>query len=171
MPNNSYLKYRFPIPLFHKYLAQLNEDGKNFGIQIAMENAIIKSGSRMEISGLTPKVTCVLKYKKVVIVANHPYSLDPIALIGSLPERKDLYLIINARFLELLPKLKKHFIPVFVNHQPTGSRMQKPIDKIIDFFYPYKKYQAEKARHWNKENLIEAAKKVKRGGLVILFTE
>ena len=49
--------------------------------------------------------------------------------------------------------------------------MQKPIDKIIDFFYPYKKYQSEKARDFNRESLKEAAKRVKRGGLVILFTE
>lgn len=171
MPNNSHLNYRYRIPLFHTYLERINEDGKHFGIQTAMKNAIIKSGSRMAVSGLTPNVLRILKSKKAVIVANHPYALDPIAFIGSLPPRKDLYLLINARFLKLLPGLNSHLIPVYVNHQPTGSRMQRPLDKIVDFFYPYKKYRDEKARGWNRESLKEAAKRVKKGGSVILFTE
>lgn len=165
------LKYRFPLPLVHSFIENINQDGKSFGIQVAMRNAISKSGSKLVVTGLTPKLNYVLKYKSVVIVANHPYGMDPIPLIGALPERSDLFLIINFRFLQLLPNLKKNLIPVFVNHQPATSRLQKPIDKVLNFFYPPQQYPGEKAHDKNIKAIKVAARKVKKGGLVILFVE
>ena len=96
----------------------INKDIETYGFVGANRKTVERSGTTLTtIASL--KTKRIIKKKAVVIVANHPFEVETIAIISSLPLREDIFLIINAMFVGLVKKLDKNLIPVICTASPV----------------------------------------------------
>lgn len=149
----------------------IEKDINDFGFVGATQQAVKRSGTKLKITRPV-ETRKILQNKPVVIAANHPFEVEPIVLISSLPKRNDIYLIINAAFTGLIKKLDENLIPVYINHHRGKSNNLKRWSGVtIDKYHPMPLLRPEEAQRRNRESIKYAANLVKKGGIVIIFPD
>ncbi len=94
-------------------LRMLDQDIKIGGLVGAMKKLAVRNASE-PIRILDKQTQEILTKKPVLIVANHPHEAETLALLASLPQRKDVFMVIASLFMNLAPNADKYFIPVYV---------------------------------------------------------
>ncbi|OIO13036.1 hypothetical protein COV53_00670 [Candidatus Gottesmanbacteria bacterium CG11_big_fil_rev_8_21_14_0_20_37_11] len=157
------------LPIIGKFIKTLDRDIKKYGWQDAARRIIKYTNTSLEIIGKYPKLDIILAEKGVIIVANHPFEAETIALIASLPTRKDTYLMVNAMFTGLGNSIDKHLIPVYIRHHKNPKIKKRLLKKIMDTFHPQKEYSPDIEHKKNIININKASQIVRKGGLVIIY--
>lgn len=157
------------LPIIGNFVNKLDRDAKTLGFQKAMRNAVKGTGTELIVKGINNKLEKLLKSKPVIIVANHPYEMEILALIAAIPERDNAYIIMNADFLGICPSLDKHVIPVYIKHHHIGNITQKLSAKMLDIFHPSEKLTPEEEHKKNIDSINVASWKVQVGALVAVF--
>lgn len=157
---------RFPI--IKPFVKTINRDVKKVGLQGAMVNTVTRSGTKLVIEGSTREVKRVLGEEACVVVSNHPHEVDIIALFAALPARPDTSLVINSRFLNLVPNADKYLIPVYIEHH--GKRNREQIrEKLFKKFHPVTTFAPDEEHKKNIQSIKNASLKVSNGELVVIF--
>jgi len=87
-------------PFVRSFIRYLDQDTPEVGIQKAFLRAAKRSQTKLVVNKVSKKTQEIFKNKPVVIVANHPNEMEPLALMAALPPRKDTYMIISACFMD-----------------------------------------------------------------------
>lgn len=140
-----------------------------FGWQEATRFLVKKTDTRLKIYGLTPKLGNILKRGPVVVAANHPYEAETLALIASLPSRKDAYLIINVEFYGYGEAIDKHLIPVYIQHHPSHKKTDAYLYSLVRLFNPITFLSADAEHNKNIKSIGLASRIVEKGGLVMIY--
>ena len=127
------------LPLIGNFIRTIDQDIKEYSFIQAMRNVVKRSHTRLEIRGLRSGARDILQTKSAVVVANHPNEAEVIALIASLPERNDVYLIVNARMLGIVKDLDRHLIPVYIEHHNNPYHHNEILSYLLKTYHP-KKY-------------------------------
>lgn len=159
----------FSLPLVGFFLQNLDTDLENIGLQKAMMNIVLRSKTKFIISGLDTLLKQILETKPVIVIANHPFDSEEVAIMASLPSRKDSYLIVNSHFMGVSPQLDKHLIPVYIWHHVTDGKPKKFFGRLLHKFHPTSIYPPDVEEKKNRESIRHAAKIITNGGLVIMF--
>ncbi len=158
------------IPFLSGIFHRLNEDIKNFGVQIAFKHVIEKRGVHFILKGLDPELIKVLSSHRVILVSNHPHEIEPFVLLASLPKRSDAFVVANIMFFNWLSELNKHLIPVHVRHR-LGKAERFRLRARLFWLLPLanKNISYAKGHKENITNINNASKKIDAGGMVIIF--
>jgi hypothetical protein len=152
----------FIQPVIQRFSAIAKEQG--------FHNAVV-SFTQMSQSVIKPSipgsVIPILKDKPVLLLTNHPYLFEIPALISVLPQREDIYIVVNEIFMGLSEEFDKHFIPVSIRHNISSS-----IGNILLFFYPlfhrYPKRNKTEAQLYNRTHITQTASLLDQHHVVIL---
>lgn len=163
----------FDFPIVGGYLKRVSCQIEKLGLQEATRKEFKRSGSQLKIYGFDKNLKEILENKPVVLVSNHPFALEPTAVLASLPSRNNFSFIINSIYLHLFPDLDKYLIPVYLRHHFKGNRSKLDAFcvKIIDKLNPTPRFTSEIEYQKNREAVSLAAKKVKLGCLVYITPE
>lgn len=110
-----------------------------------------------------------LEKESVIVVANHPYEGEAIAILASLPKRRDIYLVVNATMMHISKQLDRHFIPVYIQHHISEEKGKNRQSRLLDKLHPAPTYTAEEEHQKNVENIALAGKKLIKGATVVIF--
>jgi hypothetical protein len=153
--------------LLDRALKNFNKEVENAGFRAGIAGALKKTGTKLEIEG-KELVKEGLQKEAVLIVANHPAETDVPALMATLEQRKNVYLIINSMFVGLAKSMDKHLIPVYVTHNLKNNKFD--IKERLFFLMNGKKIiSKEESQIKNKESIRKAGEILKRGGVVIIY--
>jgi hypothetical protein len=154
------------IPLVGSFLKTAEADVGLLGIQRAMRKALQHSHTRLTVN-TSELAEYVLRHEPVVVVANHPNTIDPVVLLAASPERFDAFLIIDAYLHNVSKIIKKHLIPVYINCKVARHGTKR--DRLVRLlnFEPMLSEEEEKKR--NIDSIKNASEKVSKGGMVIIF--
>jgi len=140
---------------------------KNAGFKEAILGLLKNTGTKLEIEG-KENIKKNLQKDGIIIVANHPAETDVPALLATIEQRKDVYLIINSMFVGILANMDKHLIPVYVTHGLKESKFD--IKERLFFWMTGKKILSkEESQIKNKASIRKAGKILKNGGVVIIY--
>lgn len=159
----------YSLPIIGPFLRNLDTDVKTVGLQKAMMRIVLRSKTNLIIHGKEGITEEILKKKPVIIVANHPYDSEEVALIAALPSRRNTYLIVSSHFLGVSSGLDKHLIPVYIWHHVTDGKPKKFFGKLLHTLHPTPIYSPEEEHRRNKQSIESATQLVKKGGVVIIF--
>lgn len=157
------------LPLIGNFIRTIDQDIKRQGFIQTMRNAVMRSHTKLVVQGLSREVKDILQTKPAVVVANHPNEAEVIALIASLPERKDVYLIVNARMVGIIKDLDRHLIPVYIEHHNNPYHHNEVLSYLLRTYHPKKTLTPEEEHELNIKSIGRAAQIVNGGGLVIIF--
>ncbi|MDP1721829.1 MAG: 1-acyl-sn-glycerol-3-phosphate acyltransferase [Candidatus Gottesmanbacteria bacterium] len=157
------------LPLIGNLIQAIDQDIKRHSFIQAMSNVVRRSRTRLVVQGLSNEVKDILQTKPAVIVANHPDDAEVIALIATLPERKDIYLIVNARMVGIVKDLDRYLIPVYIEHHNNPYHHNQILSYLLKTYHPKKILTPEKEHERNIKSIARAARIVNGGGLVIIF--
>ncbi|OGH12810.1 MAG: hypothetical protein A2776_01295 [Candidatus Levybacteria bacterium RIFCSPHIGHO2_01_FULL_40_10] len=157
------------LPIIKPFIKTINSDVKKFGLQKAMMNTVIRSGTNLIVKGKSSKVEHVLKNEAVVLVANHPHEVDIIALFAALSPREDTSLIISFRFMNLVPHADPYLIPVYTEHHAIKAGEEKLKRKFFRKLHNVPTFSPEEEHKKNIESIKFASEKVERGEMVVIF--
>ncbi|MCX6726670.1 MAG: 1-acyl-sn-glycerol-3-phosphate acyltransferase [Candidatus Shapirobacteria bacterium] len=115
------------------------------------------------------KVKLTLKNEPVILISNHPSQVEVLILLGLLEKRDDAYLIADHSFLEILPSVDKHIIPVYINHRLDGKQKDSWKFNLLTRFHQSESFCREIAHKKNIASINLATDKVNNGGLVMIF--
>lgn len=154
--------------MIRELINNLNKSISDYGVVLAVRKFLKKCNTKVEIKS-NKEINKVLKEMSGVVVANHPAEADVLAILSSVKDRKDVFLIITSTFKELIPELDKHLIPVYITNRIEGSFEGKIKNKILNIFNKTPLYSKEEEHQKNIESINKAIEKVNKGGLVIIF--
>ena len=157
------------FPVVGRFIKNLDQDIKRFGLQRGMAKTLSRSHSKLLISGQKGATYRILQKEPVVIIANHPNQSDVFSLLASLPSRKDAFMVAINEIKGLVPHLDRFLIPVFINHQQPFSFREKTLDRLLSFFYPKPYLSPQKAHQKNILSIEKSSRMVEKGGLVAIF--
>ncbi len=157
------------IPFLNSFIARKDSETKKIGLQQAMRNFTKRSGTKLVVIGKTVEVEKALQTQPVILVANHPYESDTLALFASLPTRKDTYMITNAAFTQMSSSIDEYLIPVYISHHGTKGKEKHLPMKFFNKFHPMPAYSPEEEHKKNIKSIQEASEKITKGGMVIIF--
>lgn len=151
----------------NRALKNFDNKVKNAGFNRAILELLKNTGTKLEIEG-KENIKENLQKDGIIIVANHPAETDVPALLATLEQRKDVYLIINSMFVGFLENMDKHLIPVYVTHGLKESKFD--IKERLFFWMTGKKILSkEESQIKNKASLKKAGKILRNGGVVIIY--
>lgn len=104
-----------------------------------------------------------------LLLSNHDSDAEPAAIVASLPDRKDLYLVGSHRLPEKIPNLAQYILPVNVDHLRKLSN-KKSLTTIVGRLRRSPK-NIRGIMKGNLKSIREAAIKVNDGGMVIIFPQ
>ena len=152
-------------PLIGKFLKELESDTKKSGLQAASLKAVKRTGTRLKKFGNAPETGPTL------VVANHPHDAEVLALLASLPDRPDIFIVINHIYMKASETLSKHFIPVYLTHHVHEGRPVTLSGRIVDFLLKPEKLTPDQEHELNIKSIDKAAELINKGGMVVLFPE
>lgn len=148
-------------------LRRLDEDVKANGMIEVMKKTIL---DHARLSVINRKlVEDVLKNEPAIVISNHPSQAEVLVLLGLLEKRDDAYLVADHSFLDILPTVDKHIIPVYINHRLAEKAKDAWKFKLLTKFHHSKCYDQETAHQKNVESINFASEVVNKGGLVVIF--
>lgn len=157
------------VILAGRLIKKLDKKVGELGFQQTMMKVVKHCGNKLIIHHKTKDLDNILKNQPVIVVANHPAEPDFISLIAALSARKDLYIIINSSLMNIGPNLDKHFIPVHINHRLINENKNNFRLNLLLKFHQTEILTGEEAHQKNINSINKASKKIKQGGLVIIF--
>jgi len=152
-----------------KFIGKYNTQIKKFGPQKTMLKFLKSRGNKFIIEKQSPKTDKVLKREPVVIIANHPFEIEPAVLMASLPSRKDSYLIIDAVYTNVFTQLDSCLIPVYIQNKVIAERGKGIKEAIWHKLHPLPKFTREEEHKKNINSIRKASRKVTQGGSVAIF--
>jgi 1-acyl-sn-glycerol-3-phosphate acyltransferase len=138
------------------------------GVKEAVAETIKRTRSKLEVMYLGNSLK-TLTEDPVIIVANHPHESDVLAILGSLPSRKDFRMIANSVLKGIGDNLDKIIIPVYVHHRmesTTGGGIKM---KVFGKIHTSTKHEIEDEKSRNRESIKEASERLNKGGAVLIF--
>jgi hypothetical protein len=157
------------LPLIGTFIKNLNFEIQTLGLQKAMFNCAKKTKTKLIIKGVDTNLQHILKNESVLLIANHPHAIEPMALIASLPSRDNIFLIINSEYMNISSNLDKYLIPVYIQNRINKEKDIDLLRRMLRTFHPRPFLSAEQEQNNNIKNILMAAKKLDDGGLVIIF--
>lgn len=157
------------FPVVGRFIKNLDQDIKRFGLQTGMAKTLSRSHSKLLISGQDKATYRILQKKPVVVIANHPNQSDVFSLLASLPPRKDAFIVAINEIKGLVPHLDRFLIPVFIKHQRPFSFKERTLNRLLSFFYPTPRLSPQKAHQKNILSIKKSSRTVEKGGLVAFF--
>lgn len=140
------------------------------GLPNAIKEHFQKLGYNIEPQYQEDRTREVLEKSPALVVANHPFLMDPVNLIASLPEaRRDVSVIGNTAFQTLGDNFAQHVIPVY----RSGNDYQVEGRALLwrKYGIPQEEHALFEAGRLNRQSINTAAQKINEGGLVILFPD
>lgn len=159
----------FKVPFVGHLLREFDKEIEEHGLHDAMRRAVSKSKTNLRVQTHHSDTIAILQHKAVVVVANHPYDSDVVALFASLPARQDSYLIINVQFVGICPSLDPHLIPVYIKHHRDKRNRLKLQGKFLSSLHPTPTYSPAEEHKRNRESIALASRKLINGNLVVIF--
>lgn len=151
-----------------KVLNRINKDIKNNGFAPAFARVLDSLGKKIDIQR-HPQAFRALSEDPVLLITNHPSEFDALVLLGSLPNRKDIFMIINNVFDSLLPAFEPHSLHIHVNYRRIQGDVRKTFrSKVLERIHHYPVLSQEESRTKNRETLEIAAKRIDEGGVILL---
>ena len=115
-----------------------------------------------------PDTFKALSEDPVLLITNHPADSDAIVLLGSMPKRKDIFMMISNYLLRVLPAFDPHCIPVFINYRFENEKKEPLQSKLFRKIHDSDTYTKEESKLKNKESLAHAAQRIDGGGVVLM---
>lgn len=162
------------LPIIGNYIRTVNNLVGKFGFQEGMRKLSSKYLAKYSISFASPETERILETKSAVVAANHPYEIETIALMASLPVRHGINLIINSEFMGLCQALDRYLIPVYIKHHyhNTKSPVYRKLSGIlIGKINPSPKLSPEEEHENNINSIKAASEKINRGEIVVIYPE
>lgn len=157
------------LPLIGNFIRTIDQDIKRQGFIQAMRYVVKRSHGKLVVHGLSNEVQHILQTKPVIVVANHPDDVEVIALIASLPERRDVYMIVNARMMGVVKSVDRNLIPVYIEHHHNPYHHNAILRYLLETYHPKDTLTPEEEHGRNIKSIDRAAEIVNGGGLVIIF--
>lgn len=157
------------LPFIRGMIKTISDASKNEGFPKAMLDAVRRSGTHFTVRYASAETVEVLKSKRVVVVVNHPYEGEAFAIVAALPNRKQVYLIVNATMMHITKEIDKHLIPVYIQHHIDEGKGKNTQSKILELFHPSTHFSEAEEHKRNIESIANANRKLQRGGLIIIF--
>ncbi len=159
------------LPIIAEFIRNLKREVTTKGWPVGISHLLKEYGINLNITPPSAATTQTLAQKPVLVVANHPYELEVLVLIGSLPNRNNVKLIINANYLNLIDYGHDQMIPVYIGHKNHNQYAQSFIKRALNLLAPKNNLSAEDEHSKNIESIAQAAKFLSGGQLVILFPD
>jgi 1-acyl-sn-glycerol-3-phosphate acyltransferase len=156
------------FPIIRSFINGFENDMARFGLQKSMRKVFEKVKTKLVVL-LDDETEKVLENEAVIVVANHPNEIEPMALFAAMPSRNDAYIIVNEQFLNISPTLDRHLIPVYIQHVLDKSTKQQKRIKFIRTIKPVERISKEESKKKNMVSMEMASKKLEKGGLVLIF--
>ena len=154
--------------LARKVLNRINRDIENKGFAPAFARVLDSLGKKIDIQR-HPQAFRSLSEDPVLLITNHPAEFDALVLLGSLPNRKDTFMIINNVFDSLLPAFEPHSIHIHVNYRRLQGDVRKTFrSKVLDRIHHFPSLSQEESRIKNRETIEIAANRINEGGVILL---
>jgi hypothetical protein len=150
-----------------RILRRINRNIELHGFPYAFAR-VIRSVSREMIVNRHPEAFTTLSEEPVLLITNHPAEMDAIVLLGSLPNRKDIFMLINNSFISVLPAFDPHCIPVYVKYRSQGEERETLRAKVLKKIHYSPLLSLEESKIKNKESINESAKRINEGGVILL---
>lgn len=174
MANESTLQPPFSlirrIPGIEARIRRFDKRVHHFGLSEAIRRTIERMRGEVEVSWQDEATKEVLEKRGALVIANHDYQMEPLALLAALPprEKDDVYVVATLSIEALVgPETAKHIIPIFgVPFQPTRDLLVKILRKV---FPP--KITKQEAMEKNKLSIAEIVHKIQQESLVIFFPQ
>lgn len=159
------------LPIVGSLLVRLEQDVAEAGIQEAMRRIAVRTKTKLHVHHDHPDTVKILHKHPVILVANHPYEAETIALLAALPSREDVYIIINASFINISMNLNKYLIPVYIRHHYREGTMRLLSGRFLDYVHASEYLNPEEEHRRNIVSIAIASEKVRHGGMVIIYPE
>lgn len=159
------------LPIIGSLLSRLEQDVEEAGIQEAMRRIVVRTKTTLHIYHDHPDTVAILQKNPIVLVANHPFEAETIALLAALPSREDTFIIINAAFLNISMNLNKYLIPVHIRHHYKEGTMRLLSGRFLDYVHESEKLPPDEEHTRNIESIRLAGDKVQRGGMVVIYPD
>lgn len=147
----------------------MDQDARIHSFPQIARNAVRRVHATIIVNGMDVTVTRVLTHNAAVIVANHPHDADVLALISCLPDRPDVYLIVNNRFVGLCQNLSKFLIPVYIEHHKVPKTNTAFKRYLTQKPYSMRSLTPEEEHAKNKESIHRASNRLRNGGVIVIF--
>lgn len=151
-----------------RILNRINRNIETLGFSAAFARVLDSLGKKIDIQR-HPDALQTLNEDPVLLITNHPAEFDAMVLLGSLPYRKDIFMIINNVFEALLPAFAPHSIPIHVNYRRIEGSVRKTFrSKILERIHYNPVLSKEEAKIKNRESISISASRINDGGVILL---
>ena len=141
---------------------------KKHGLTEAIRKLQETFGVRVKVMSQPKGTADILEKGPVLIVANHPWDQEPVALLSTLPNRKDIFLIASHR-LKKFEHLGQHILPVNIAlHQKESDK--RSLSVILGKLRRMPKASLGLAKS-SVRSLALASEKLNQGGIVLIFPQ
>lgn len=149
-------------------LHQIDSQIKKEGLSETMESIFKKTKTEIIYSKDDPEVDKVLENDPLILISNHPSEIEVLIYLSLFKTRKDVYLVANHNFLKILPSIDRQIIPVYIIHRLTQSSFNLKF-RIFKHIHEAQHFSKEISHQKNVDSILNAAKKVSNGAVVIIF--
>lgn len=158
------------LPVMGRAIRRFDRSVGEKGVQETVANLIKRTGNNIEVVGRTERVEEILKNQAVLVVGNHPYDIEPIPLLATLPNREDIFMLGSSDFLTVGSNSTGHLIPIYISDQARdeGVKISARLGKWFRFG---QRYQWKEAHKRNLESIRQAGERLSEGNLVIIFPQ
>lgn len=141
---------------------------QKYGFARTMQMIFEKTHSKIEFTKESKEVDIALEKEPTIVICNHPSEVEVLILLSAVEKRDDVYLVANHSFLNILPSLDKHVIPVYIVHRLIKDQFNFKF-RILQKIHSAQEFSKEESHQKNIESIKKASEVVSNGGLVIIF--
>lgn len=141
------------------------------GLVLTTQEILAKTKSKFEVRGLSDKTYEILQNSPIILVANHEFEAEVVALPASLPDRNDVYFIGTVDMNSIGENFAKHMIPVYVRTPLKEVKNMKLSSKMGTALGLRAKLPDKEAHEFNMRSMQTAVEKIFEGSLIIIFPQ
>jgi len=141
---------------------------QKFGFAKTMQMIFEKTHSKIEFTKESAETDVALEKEPTIVICNHPSEAEVLILLSAMDKRDDVHLVANHSFLNILPSLDKHVIPVYIVHRLVADQLNLKF-RLLQKIHSAEEFSKEESHQKNIESINKAAEMVSKGGLVIIF--
>jgi 1-acyl-sn-glycerol-3-phosphate acyltransferase len=151
-----------------RFLRPVNLSLQTQGLTVTLRN-IVQKCTKKFIVNIPSQTRQALKKDRVLVICNHPSQLDMLLLMASIPSRQNLFFIVMHGLMSILPKINKHFIPIYISHRIDNKSEYDWKYRLLKKLHQVRDYSPVIAHQKNVKSISLAAKKIDDGSLVAMF--